>query len=110
MPKPNPLDQLADNLAEWVLEVSDQMAEAIIGGMSAPFAAPVSEKDKLEYYTRQLFQPDGSPNYQGRVQEMQRLGPEQFVVVLKQVLKAHPQWKQPTATPPEGAAGMEVTG
>jgi hypothetical protein len=73
----------------------------MMAGGTAPFAAQLTEADKLRYYTRQLFNPDGTPNMQGRAQEMQRLGPEGFALVYKAVLKAHPEFVVPT--PPPGA-------
>lgn len=108
----NPLDTLSENLAEWIDVISGEMADAIIGGLSAPFSQPLSEADKLEYYTRQMFNPDGTPNYAGRTAQLQRLGPVQFAETLKEVLKAHPEWKQQAPSleePPPFEPSQEVT-
>lgn len=94
MPQPNPLDLVATDIAYWIDSEAEQIAAALIGGMAAPFSARVSEKDKLEYYTAQLFNPDGSPNYAGRTQEMNRLGAVGFAEVFKQVLRVHPEYRQ----------------
>jgi len=91
----NPLDRVADNVAQWADDLSTAMAEAIKGGLSAPGAAQLSEQAKFEYYTRQFFEPDGSPNMLGRAQEMARLGPEGFEQVLREILAVFPDWKQP---------------
>ena len=94
----NPLDKLADELASWADVVSSQIADSLMGGFAAPGAARLSEQQKMDYYTRQLFEPDGSPNMAGRTQEMDRLGPEMFAEVFAEVSKAHPEWVQ---QPPE---------
>lgn len=98
----NMLDLVAEDLSLWLDEVGGQLAEAMMSGGTAPFAAQITEADKLRYYTRQLFKPDGTPNLQGRAAEMQRLGPEGFAGVYKAVLKAHPEFVVPS--PPPGAA------
>jgi hypothetical protein len=95
------LDQVTMDLAGWIDEVADQLAEGIMVGGTAPFAAQITEADKLRYYRDALFNPDGSPNMQGRTREMQRLGPESFATMYKAVLKANPQLAVPA--PPEGA-------
>jgi len=96
----NPLDRLADELAEWADQVSTQVADSLLGGFAAPGAAQLSEQQKLEYYTRQLFDPaTGQPNLQGRVQEMERLGPEGFAQVYAEVISHHPEWAPPPEEP-----------
>jgi hypothetical protein len=96
------LDTVAADLSLWLDEVGNQLAEAMMSGGTAPFAAQLTEADKLRYYTAHLFNPDGTPNMQGRAQEMQRLGPENFAMTFKAVLKANPHLAVPP--PPEGAA------
>jgi hypothetical protein len=97
----NLLDVVAEDLAQWIEQIADQMAEAMMAGGQAPFAAPLSEQQKLDYYSVQFFNPDGTPNMQGRAKEMQRLGPEGFAGVFKAVIKAHPEFAVPA--PPAGA-------
>lgn len=96
----NQLDLVATDLAAWIETMSDQIAAAMLGGASAPFAARLTEAQKLEYYTRQLFNPDGSPNTAGRNQEIARLGPQGFRTVYAAVLKEHPELK-PAELPDE---------
>src|SRR5262245_437124 len=74
----NSLDVLVDNLADWMLDTSREIADAVMGGLAAPFAEQLSEQEKLAYYERALFNPDGTPNVPGRDREVQRLGPEGF--------------------------------
>jgi hypothetical protein len=97
----NMLDQIAEDLAYFIDDMATQLAEAMSAGGTAPFAAQITEEDKLRYYTSRFFSADGSPNLQGRVTEMQRLGPENFALVFKAVMKAHPDLAVP---PPQGAA------
>lgn|SRR5215467_687461 len=106
MPPQNLLDSVATDLAAWLDQTSTQIAAAMAPQGVAPFAAPLSETDKLEYYRNQLFNPDGTPNLQGRAAQMARMGPEQFTQVFKAVLKAYPFLKLPT---PPGMAGGPVT-
>jgi LysM repeat protein len=79
----------------------------------APFAASLSNSQKLEYFTAQLFNPDGSPNLQGRSTWIGRLGPEGFANVYRIVLAHHPEFRPAasrTAPPPPPTAppGMPV--
>ena len=100
MPLPdNPLDLISADLAVWADDLSTKIADAIKGGLSAPGAARLSEQQKLEYYTRQYFNPDGSPNYVGRMREIDRLGPEGFAETLREVLNAHPEFRTPGQAP-----------
>jgi len=90
MPRTTLLDEVANDLAAWIDQTADAIAVAFTPQGIAPFSAQLSEKDKLEYYRSQLFNPDGSPNTQGRSQQLQRLGPEGFAQVYKAVVGAHP--------------------
>ena len=98
----NTLDLVAEDLAAWIDELANQLADALSLGGSAPFAAQLTEQQKLDYWTAQMFSPDGSPNLAGRAKAMQTLGPEGFATVYKAVLKAHPDLAVPS--PPPGAA------
>ena len=96
MPSQNVLDQISNDLALWIDQTATRIAAAMAPQGTAPFAAQLSETDKLEYYRAQLFNPDGSPNVQGRAPLIARLGPEGFTLVYKAVMKAYPQLKLPT--------------
>lgn len=99
--QPNMLTIVAQDLADWLDMVAEQLADGLTAGGQAPFAADLTEKQKLEYYVSQLFNPDGTPNLQGRAKEMQRLGAEGFAATYKAVIKAHPNLA--IAPPPPGA-------
>lgn len=98
----NMLDLVVEDLSLWIDELAGQLAEGMSAGGTAPFAAQLTEQQKMDYYTAKLFNPDGTPNLPGRASEMQRLGPEGFAMVFKAVVKAHPDLAIPT--PPPGAA------
>jgi len=102
------LDAVATDLAVWLDQESTRIAAAMAPQGRAPFAAQVSESQKLEYYRNQLFNADGSPNLAGRQQQMARLGPEGFTQVYKAVIKAYPDLKVP---PPPGmtSGGFQAT-
>lgn len=96
------LDAVASDLAAWIDQTATRIAAAMAPQGVSPFAAQITEEQKLEYYKSQLFNADGTPNDQGRGEEMQRLGPQGFTQVYKAVLKAYPELKLPT---PPGAPG-----
>lgn len=106
MPQQTMLDNVASDLAVWIDQTATRIAAAMAPQGVAPFSAQISESEKLEYYRSALFNPDGTPNLQGRNQEMQRLGPEGFTQVYKAVLKAYPQLRIPT---PPGMGGGPIT-
>ena len=95
-------DLIAADLAQWLDDMSTQLAIAMSPQGVAPFAAPISEQQKLMYYSSQLFNADGTPNIDGRNAELQRLGPIGFRTVYRAVIANFP-WLQIPA-PPEGAA------
>lgn len=89
------LDEVANDLALWIDQISTEVAAAFAPGR-APFAHALTEQQKMEYYTARLFNPDGSPNQAGRMAELERLGPEGFANVYKAVVAAHPELKPPS--------------
>ena len=101
------LDQVADDLAYWIDDTANKIALAMAPQGQAPFAANLSENQKLAYYRDQLFDQSGQPNLQGRQQQMQRLGPEGFTQVFKAVIKAYPNLRVPP--PPQGTPGPGPT-
>jgi hypothetical protein len=98
------LDDVANDLALWIDQTATEVALAF-SPARAPFSAQITEAQKLEFYKNQLFLPDGSPNQQGRQQEIARLGAEGFGQVYKAVVSAYPQLKP--APPPEIAVPEE---
>lgn len=97
----NVFDLVAQDLADWLDKMGEDLAGELIASGNAPFSAPLSESQKLDYYRSQLFNPDGQPNLKGRNDEMTRLGPSGFAMVFKAVTKAFPDLVVPT--PPPGA-------
>lgn len=93
------LDEVANDLALWLDQTANEIALAF-APHGAPFAAKLSEKDKLEYYRAQLFNPDGTPNVQGRAKQIARLGAENFARVYKAVVQTYPTLR------PTGVAGV----
>lgn len=89
------LDDVANDLAFWIDDTANKVALAFAPGR-APFSAQLTEAQKLEFYTRQLFNPDGSPNTAGRSQQIARLGAEGFGQVYQAVVAAHPELKPPS--------------
>lgn len=102
------LEEVANDLALWIDQTATTVALAFAPGR-APFAANLTESQKLDFYTRQLFNPDGSPNTQGRAQQVARLGAEQFAQVYQAVVRANPELKPPPVPPlavPPATAGL----
>jgi hypothetical protein len=100
----NTLDDIADDLALWIDQISTEVALAFAPGR-APFSANVSEDQKLAFYRSRLFNPDGSPNPQGRDAELQRLGSSGFTQVYKAVINRWPELRIPT---PEEMPALQV--
>lgn len=95
MPHTSLLDDVSNDLAIWIDQISTEIATAFVA-TRAPFSAPVSEEQKLEFYRSKLFNPDGSPNAAGRQAELQRLGSDGFGQVYKAVIKRYPELHIPT--------------
>ena len=52
---------------------------------AAPLRGPVTGQERLQYYERQFFLPDGRPNLEGRQREAQRLGEAAYQQTLARV-------------------------
>ena len=116
MPRQTLLDEVANDLAVWLDETATAIAVAFTPQGVSPFSAQLSEREKLEYYRSQLFNPDGSPNSTGRTAQLQRLGPEGFARVYKAVTSAHPNLRPsgtssaPEINPPQISAAPAAGG
>jgi hypothetical protein len=97
---PTDLDAIATDLALWLDQTASKVALAFAPARS-PFAARTTEQDKLDFYKAQLFNADGTPNVQGRSQQLARLGPESFAQVYKAVVAHWPELKPPEPPPIE---------
>ena len=92
MPRPRRhyLDDLADDLFDWIEAQIVGLTDAFQAGGRSPFAAPVSEAQKLAFYKRAFFNKDGSPNEAGRKATMARIGidgPTGYVATMKAVVE-----------------------
>lgn len=94
------MDEVANDLALWIDQTANDIALAF-APTRAPFAAQTTEQQKLDYYRSRLFNPDGSPNVEGRNAELQRLGVEGFGLVYKAIIRHWPELKIPTPAPIE---------
>lgn len=92
MPRPprHYLDELSDDLYEWIEDMADAMVLAFRPGGRAPFAAQVTEQQKLAYYRDLLLNKDGSSNQSGVAQTLARVGPDGLVEILTTLNKATP--------------------
>lgn len=100
---PHPYDDVAQQLYDWMEEQSDWAADALRGGYRAPFGADVSERDKADYYRRQMYQtnPDGlvnynQPNAEGRKMLLDRLGTSGYAQVYNEIKPAQGRRPEPT--------------
>jgi hypothetical protein len=89
---------VAEEIASSLDSEADWYAEAIRGGSRSPFAAPVSQKDLLDVYTRMFFKQreDGTidwdaPNEDQRSKLMQGVGIKGYLDVAKAVMQARPK-------------------
>jgi hypothetical protein len=104
VPRETLLDDIAEDIALWIDQTAEEVAAAFAPGR-APFAAQLTEQQKLDYYRERIFNPDGSPNSQGRNEEIARLGAEGFAHVYQAVVKAFPELKPPPPPAPEDMIG-----
>jgi hypothetical protein len=86
--KVHQFDSVAEELAQWIADTVKQMVGALTEGDVAPFAANVSQAQKLQYFAGKVYLPDGSINVQGRAQLMQTYGPEGYASIMRAVLKS----------------------
>lgn len=90
MPRPRRhyLDYLADDLYEWVQAEIEALTDAFQAGGRSPFAAPVSEAQKLAFYQRALFTKTGEPNQAGRAATLARVGVDGYVQIMRAVTQS----------------------
>ena len=85
-PRRGSLESIADELADWVEGMSASIAGSLLDDQGRPpFGAPVTGQERLKYYERQFFLPDGRPNLEGRQREAQRLGEAAYQQTLARV-------------------------
>jgi len=71
---------VAHELAQWLDRMPKVLATAMRGGphKQGPFKHPATGSQKYEIYKAKLFNPDGSPNMEGRQELLQRMTPRQY--------------------------------
>jgi len=85
-PHPDDFESVSDLIAEWVEGMSAAVAGSLMDGQGRPpFGARVTGMEKLRYYERQFFLPDGRPNLEGRQREARRLGEAAYQQTLARV-------------------------
>jgi hypothetical protein len=87
-PKQHLFDELATDLAQWIEDTADALADAMSDGGQVPFAAVVPQAQKVEYFREQLYLPDGSLNQPGRADLLARYGPDGYAGIVRTVLKS----------------------
>jgi len=92
-------EQVAEELAVWIDDMAEQVADGLLGGGRSPFGAELSEEEKLDYYERQVFNPDGTPNVEGRQRLLNRVGVRGFVQIMSALAERRGRGRLPT--PPE---------
>jgi len=88
----HPWDGISDDLFEWMQGEVEYQVEALRGGHRAPFSAGVTEKEKQDYYRRQMYkaQPDGTilydqPNPEGRDKLLKQYGTQTYAQIMESV-------------------------
>jgi hypothetical protein len=106
----HPFDGIADDLFDWMNGEVDYHVEAMRGGYRDPFSAATSERDKLDYFRRQMYKtkPDGTvqfdqPNPEGRDKILKQYGTQTYAEIMetvkpKQGLRPPPE-PEPTTDP-----------
>lgn len=105
MAHPHTFELVADRAAQWVDTMGTTLANMVRENDRAPFAANLSEKEKLAQYEQQLFHPDGSENSVGSKQLLDTFGVEphgiaQYARIKAAVLKARAERVAMQAMPP----------
>lgn len=107
-PERGDLEDIADELSDWVATTGDSAAELLMHSDRAPFAAQATEQEQGRYYALTLFNPDGSPNAQAWQQTYARTGPYGLVEAVRGAEKWRTANGLPTKLPPpQGQAGAE---
>lgn len=81
------LEDVVEEATKWLEEMPQLIADLLKVNGRSPFGAPATEAEKLAYYRTQFFNPDGTPNQPGRQAELQRLGIDGYVAVLRALTK-----------------------
>lgn len=86
----HPWEEIAEEVVRFMDEEPPIVAEAFRYEGRAPWAANVSEDEKLLFFGAQVFHPDGSPNQEGRARLMEQYGPDNYAAIMAAVLDRGP--------------------
>lgn len=73
------LDRLVDEVAEYIESMSDFLADAMLEDGVAPFEAHITDAQRFAYFNELLWNPDGTPNQQGRQHLVDTQGLDEYV-------------------------------
>lgn len=109
----HPYDGIAQELSKWMTSEIDYHVQAMQGNYRTPFSAQTTEKEKHEYFTRQMYnvKPDGTvqydqPNQAGRDKLLKTLGVQQYAQIYEET---KPKAKDLQISPPRELAQMGDT-
>lgn len=78
-------DDVGDDVVTRMQNDEDWLYNAVLGGERAPGSADLSEAEKLDYYRRHFFNPDGTPNDDERAKIINRVGLQRFGEIFAEV-------------------------
>ena len=107
-------DQVAADLSEYVESMADMLADSMQEGGRAPFAAKLTHAQQEEYYVEKyagdIYNPDGTPNEDGRAKLVQMFGPDGFASIARAVIASralNPPVLGPLSYPVYGPTAQE---
>jgi hypothetical protein len=104
--KPGSLEDVADHLAQWVIDTGDAVAAALLDSGVAPFAAPVTAEESARYYAELLYTPNGLPNAAAWQAEYTRTGALGLRESVEGAVRYRLSHGLPVLGPPEVLAGQ----
>lgn len=98
-------EEVTEAAVDWMeANVKDIVAALRTPDGRSPFAADVSESDKLAFYRTKFFNEDGTPNDTGRAETLARVGVEGYVRIMRALgLDAEAKYRIPS--PPQLVVG-----
>lgn len=88
-PKPHPTASFDDDVLTYVEEMSDYLAEALLGSVLAPPTAKMTEAEKAKLFANKIWNPDGSINDGGWDDLREKYGNQGLVRILKNLSRRH---------------------
>ena len=97
MANPHPGDLLSQDVLDYVEKESDHLAQSILGSPLAPQTATLTSAQKIQLFANQFWNPDGSPNQQGRDALQAKYGARGFLQITEALARQHGQLHQGVA-------------